>query len=164
MKIYKVMSIDKIPNEREDHYCKTFTSLTIAKKYMDMIVENFIEAEGSRIDRGNKETGQSWFIWEVPEEDNYFHVWIEAEDSDTMLESQVPSLENIIEDIMEQEKKMGTDKGVDASKSAPSASWPHKPSKGEMLNVLQYLDKELMVRGSFQEVCDYVRKLADKEV
>ena len=40
---------------------------------------------------------------------------------------------------------------------------PTKPTVEEIKRVLQYLDEELMVEGTFEEVCEYVNQLKDDE-
>lgn len=40
---------------------------------------------------------------------------------------------------------------------------PTKPTLEEIKRVLQYLDEELMVEGTFEEVCEYVNQLKDDE-
>lgn len=37
-----------------------------------------------------------------------------------------------------------------------------KPSLEEIKRVLQYLDEELLVEGTFREVCDYVNMLGEE--
>ena len=39
----------------------------------------------------------------------------------------------------------------------------NKPSLDEIKWVLQYLDEELMVEGTFEEVCEFVNQLKDDE-
>lgn len=38
-----------------------------------------------------------------------------------------------------------------------------KPTIEEILTVLQYLDEELLVEGSFEDVCEYAQTLKDNE-
>jgi len=38
-----------------------------------------------------------------------------------------------------------------------------KPTLEEIKRVLQYLDEEMLVEGTFQEVCEFVNQLKEKE-
>ena len=163
MIIYRVVMIDHPDDEEETTNVKTFSSATLAQRYLCDLVDEFRAEMGSdRLADGEETGGSTSYHWNKNDAYDFYSVWIERDELDQRKSKVTTTNEKAICMDMDAEKANGTEGGINPPPSSSRSSWPHKPSVGEMLNVLQYLDEELMVEGSFQEVCDYVRKLADQ--